>query len=373
MADLYDLIERVQVTLASSRRPEQEQLRDLHGALTDQIRRANRRLRECDDLLAKGHRTEAIQLAEQDPPLLDVVAILDFAEMPEWNDFVAELDLPVAPELQIEIAADLNRAYSDDAPLEQHLRRLRLYSLARSPLRTRIALLQKIAALDAGNPVWESDRRSYEEVRLRQIHEEFQTANRNRDLETLRELSAELRRKWLVKPGKQMIGRVNQAIKVLQGEAVLKRLAQITRDLNDARDDDDLGHAAELAAEWGSVAKSFPDSDEVRDLRTQARKTLEWVKEQKGRLAEKDDFKRAVQRLRRAVDSGHDLTELERRYKAVSRFRSSKISPAIQDEYEQAVRECRRRRKLRLIIAASSIAGGAVIIGVLFLIWKLGS
>lgn len=39
MADLYDLIERMQVTLASSNRPAKEQLRELHGELTDEIDR----------------------------------------------------------------------------------------------------------------------------------------------------------------------------------------------------------------------------------------------------------------------------------------------------------------------------------------------
>ena len=95
--------------------------------------------------MAKGLRSEAIQLAEQEPPLLDVVAILDFPELPEWNDFVAELGLTVAPELQIEIAADLNRAYSDDGPLKAHMKRFRISSLSRAPLKTRIALLRKIA------------------------------------------------------------------------------------------------------------------------------------------------------------------------------------------------------------------------------------
>src|SRR5687768_11341779 len=138
MADLYDLIERMQVTLASSVQPAKDQLRELHGELSEQIRRTNKRLRECDALMAKGLRTEAIQMAEQEPPLLDVVAILDFPELPEWNDFVAELGLTVAPELQIEIAADLNRAYSDDGPLKSLLQRFRLSSLSRAPLKTRI-------------------------------------------------------------------------------------------------------------------------------------------------------------------------------------------------------------------------------------------
>jgi hypothetical protein len=192
MADLYELIERIQVTLASSSSPAKEHLREMHGDLVEQIRRTNKRLRECDSLMAKGLRGEAIQLAEQEPPLLDVVAILDFPELPEWNDFVAELGLTVAPELQIEIAADLNRAYSDDGPLKAHLKKFRVSSLSRDPLKTRIALLRKFAEVDSANSIRESDLRNYEEVRQRQIKDQFQIACKTRNFGELREIAKEL-------------------------------------------------------------------------------------------------------------------------------------------------------------------------------------
>ena len=137
IAEIQELLESVRVTLASSMNPDREQLDRFHNELDAEIRSANKRLRECDTLLADGHRSEAIQLAEQEPNLLELVSILDFPELPEWNDFVAELGLTVTPELQIDIATDLNGAYADDEPLERLMRRFRVHSLARAPLRSR--------------------------------------------------------------------------------------------------------------------------------------------------------------------------------------------------------------------------------------------
>ncbi|HAD61294.1 MAG TPA: hypothetical protein DCG12_18805, partial [Planctomycetaceae bacterium] len=133
IAEIHELLESVRVTLASSMNPDREELERLHTELDGEIRIANKRLRECDALLAEGHRSEAIQLAEQEPNLLEVVSILDFPELPEWNDFVVELGLTVTPELQIDIATDLNGAYSDDAPLERLMRKFRVLSLGRAP------------------------------------------------------------------------------------------------------------------------------------------------------------------------------------------------------------------------------------------------
>lgn len=371
MADLYDLIERMQVTLASSNRPAKEQLRELHGELTDEIRRTNKRLRECDALMAKGLRTEAIQLAEQEPPLLDIVAILDFPELPEWNDFVAELGLTVAPELQIEIAADLNRAYSDDGPLKSHLKRFRLSSLSRAPLRTRIAQLRKIAEIDSGNPIWESDLKGYEEVRQRQIKDQFQIANRNQDFEELREIAKELHGKWLSPPQKQFVQRVDQEVKSLQLKASQKRLAQLADDLLDAYDDKDLNWAAEVQNEWDKVMKTCGASDDVREFQKQVRPVLGWLSEQKKQLEVESKFREAVERLQRSIDGEHDLQELQRRFTAATRFAGFDLPEGVQEAYESVVENHQRKRKLRMIIIASSVAAAIVITGIVVLIWSL--
>ncbi len=281
MADLFELIEQVQVTLSSSHVPEKDQLHSLHKSLDNEIRNANKRLRECDALLAGGHRSEAIQMAEHEPALLDVVSVLDFAELPEWNDYVAELGLTVTPDLLVDVAADLNLAYVEDAPLERHMQQLRLYSLARAPLRNRIDLLRKIARLDVTNSVWETDRRSYEEERLRQIKDEFREAKQNNDNEKLRELAAELRGKWLVQPPKKFINSIIRAVRELESVHAISQLRNVAEDLRAAREQGDLDWATQLNEKWNSLAKNCTDdSKEFRELSATARQTLNWVKQQ---------------------------------------------------------------------------------------------
>ena len=45
----------------------------------------NERLRQCGALLHKGLRSEAIQLCEMEPNLLEVAASLDFPERSQWD------------------------------------------------------------------------------------------------------------------------------------------------------------------------------------------------------------------------------------------------------------------------------------------------
>jgi len=71
----------------------------------------NRRLRECGDLLRKGHRSEAIQLAKIEPDLLDMVQLLEFPEREAW---LKHLSLAPPPELDLVIAAELNQAMLEE-------------------------------------------------------------------------------------------------------------------------------------------------------------------------------------------------------------------------------------------------------------------
>ena len=73
---------------------------------------ANERLRRCEGLLRRGLRSEAIQQAETEPVLLDVVAQLDFSDRQAWCNLLAQHGIAPPPLLAIELAAELNEAYA---------------------------------------------------------------------------------------------------------------------------------------------------------------------------------------------------------------------------------------------------------------------
>ena len=81
------------------------------------IDEANERLRQCGALLRKGLRSEAIQLCELEPNLLDVVGILDFPERDTWSELLSLHGLSSPTALMLEVAANLNEAYSVEQPL----------------------------------------------------------------------------------------------------------------------------------------------------------------------------------------------------------------------------------------------------------------
>src|SRR5690348_1690444 len=103
------------------------------------IRETNDRLHERDELLREVHRAQALEHCEQDPDLLQVVGLLDFAERPLWHAILQEAGFAPPSAVQLDIAGELNEAYNLEKPMEDLMRLHRLHALAGSPLKTRLS------------------------------------------------------------------------------------------------------------------------------------------------------------------------------------------------------------------------------------------
>ena len=341
MSDIHELIESIRVTLTSSLNYKQEELLELHEQLDGHIRSANKRLRECDSLLANGHRSEAIQLAEQEPNLLELVGVLDLPELLEWNDFVAEYGIRVAPELQIEIATDLNHAYSDDTPLEGLLNRLRVYSIGRSPLRIRIDILRKISKLDVESPHWQDDLKAYEKLRIRQMTDEIRTAQENHDYGTLKEIQKEItEKKWSVKPKDSLLQKVQGSLKVAQQGESLVRLQTIYQGLSAAMKNNDIESAELLAEDWNNtLGKCDHESPQFRKIYERATPVMQWIEKHYNAQEAEDEKKQRLDKFTRMLRSPRASVEvLENRFAnpSVDRratihhpFRSAAVNPQV--------------------------------------------
>jgi hypothetical protein len=75
-------------------------------------REAEQRLESCAAMLEKGSEYQALQLAEAEPVLLDMIAALSFAEAQEWSSFCAANQLQVPVKFDSKALDALDRLYS---------------------------------------------------------------------------------------------------------------------------------------------------------------------------------------------------------------------------------------------------------------------
>ncbi|MFT5523041.1 MAG: hypothetical protein ACI9HK_000985 [Pirellulaceae bacterium] len=335
----------------------------------------NGRIRDIGLLLQRGLRSEAIHQAEIEPPLLDVVTILDFLELPQWLDLTTRLGIPRAPALLIDTAAELNDAYADEKPLENLLRTHRLLAIGRAPIAARIATLRKIAKFDFRNNVWNDDLKEYEAVRFVELRGEISLACKQNNLKALTALKSELDNSdWLCEPPHELIDYAQKQAGALFTDKSRERVADLARRLQAAMNALDFELAEQLIPKWQTCLQHARLNAADPSVMT-AQRVLEWVEQERAAHAEQEEADYLRQREQSELDDFKaavkgDVTEkklLQRREQL--RRAGVKIPKFLDGQYNERLKQLRRKR----FIFYAAVAGGSVfaIALVFVLVWLI--
>ncbi len=358
MMDISRTIDEIRSFLQSDDQTFREELRALAAGYREGCIAADRRLKQCQRLLAQGLRSEALHEADDEPKLLDLLTSLDFPERPDWEDIVATYGLESAPRIDHELATALIEAYGEGDPLADLLRQHRLLALSRASLPRRIAVLGKIAAMDPNNAIWDEDLRAYEKTRFREVAKEAEAASRKRDANTLSRLMVELRdTPWRERPPDALTQAVNVAERKARRDAARDELVRIAALLHDAHGalDPDRGRAARQ--QWEHQAKTAK-LDPRDPILTDAEPALSWLEQRDSRERTEAEYRLALAELEAALDDAVEPDELERLGAAVLRFEKG-MPEQLERRYHTRRREfdlnANRKRQLIFGVAAVSV------------------
>lgn len=319
MAEPQRIVEDIRAFLNSSEQTFRDGLKQYAQDYADACAQVNDRLRRCDDLLTRGLRSEAIQLAEAPPVLLDLVTLLDFPERPRWEQIVQAYNLTPPPPLRLTSAEAVNKAYADERPLENLLRSHRRLALVRAPLRDRINLLRQLNQMDRTNPAWPEQIGLLERARHQQIESAVGTALQSHNLNDLFGLWEELRNPdWQAPPPGPLVERVADEVKRHNHERNVQLLESTSVDLARAHATRDRAEALKLRDQWLRVSSQIALLPEDPASRRVA-PALRWLADLEQREAAQVAFQNDVGRLEAAIvgDPPASAAELERLYEAV--------------------------------------------------------
>jgi hypothetical protein len=312
----------------------------------------NERLHQCASLLRQGLRSEAIHLAEIEPNLLDVTALLDFPERPQWDAMTSRCGIAAPTPLMIEAAAALNEAYALERPLSALLQQHRLLALARGPLTARIKVLRRLAALDANNPIWHEDLQTFEQERQKQIQEEVKVAAQAGDSDALASLDAELSSPdWKNPPPPALLKSAAEAKRALHYWAVQSQLEELATALTAARNSARLDLGRTLYNRWQETIASSAWQPH-QQLAERAAPALQWVGENLEREA-------AETALAGAVDDERSATRLQELHSHAVKF--GKLPPKLEERYFARLGKLQRAARLRRWLLGVGIAAGVAV------------
>ncbi len=280
-------------------------------------REANNRLSRCVDCLKKNMLSEALHVAEADPPLLDICAELDFVGIERWRELCRENGLAIPAAIDSNALNLLNDAYGSGLALEPMLKEYRRAVREQNTKRS-VRLLRRIAEKDANNKQWLSDLRAFELKRAGEIADEAIAAERAEDSDRLGALLVELGDAWSVPPPPGIMVDVEGRLRKLNAARATVRERDTVSKLSKAYAALDMDVAGEAIAEYETLTKDR-DFTPVEALRTQYEEAAEWWRQERDKRQRIEQFETAVAGLQDAVERT-DVVKISETLNILARF-----------------------------------------------------
>lgn len=327
----------------------------VQNRLIEFVHSTNKRLRKCDQLLRSGLRSEAIQEAETEPNLFDIVAELDFPAWDGWRRQVTGLGFAAQPELLFDIAADLNEAYNLQRPLEKLLRKHRVFALARSPLADRIPILRAIVEKDPENDLWRQDLAEYENARFRELEKELKASSVKQDFRVVKRIHSEIRNaNWSVTPTVSLVEKVEESYQTLIAENAMSKLSELASRVDAAFSAFDRDKTTKLRTKWDNYF-SLAAGEERHELNDIVSPAFKWLDEELEVEEESTRRRQAFANLEAALDDDQVTKAKILRLHAVADRFDEKVSNRLERRFNERIRRFEIVEKRKTFTVVTSI------------------
>jgi hypothetical protein len=370
MADYQQLVDEIRYVLLAGDHAVGERLERIASSYAEACDDVNRQLRRCELFLQKGLRSEALQFADVEPPLRQIVAILNFSERAQWDQFTVACGLPSAPRLLLATATALKDAYSNVQPLEPLLRKHRELALSHASLRERLAVLRELKQGDGNPSSWDEEIAGLERARIDELEAEVRQALHEDEAEDLNRLREEIRATpWIVPAPLRLLQTVEWATRQRESERLRQSLETLAGDIHDAVAAYDVERVKDLRRQWNEAVKS-DNLASTDPLWSRVSGSFDWLAEQEQRQAEEREQKGALHELESALGRRSTLAEIERLYRTVVMLDGRGVPEEVEQRYRvkvQSLQAASRRRNRILgvvLLMGTGVAGVLIWLGI---------
>ncbi|MDB4386266.1 hypothetical protein N9Z47_02760 [bacterium] len=345
-----------------------EFLQELSEELGEAIESVNSRLTHVVKILSDGYRDEAIEIAEQEPSLQDLVSQLDMPEREQWDLLMDESMMEKSPQLLMGAADQLELAYEERAKLETLLKKHRLLALGQAPLRPRIQILQRLAEQDPTNPIWIDDSAMLQRARLAQIKTEFQIARSKNRKEKLQALTEELSGDWDIPISKHLKQEVAGVSDKLAQIKARDQMSEVAHQLNECLLEFDDETARGLRERWlqlDQIARLTPDDDVLK----LGNEPLRWLKEVDEDDEKNKSYELALSKLELGIEENLPIEQLDQRIYEAQKYEREIPETLVHrvNSYREGL-ESKHRRKNFGIVGVSLTVLVVLITAIIFFV-----
>lgn len=369
MADYLRTVEYLRDIRTAPVTAASDELRQAAAEYAQLCTQANERLRRCTTLLQQGLRSEALQLSNEEPNLLDLVAALDLPDASVWADICQQFDLPLPPPLQLDRAALINDAVNGAPSLEELLTRHRHLALERAPIRERLAVMRQVAQIDGTSSFWDKDIRAAERARIKEMRLECQAAVRDNDAAGISELAGEVEKgDWREPIPPDLQKAVGDAFGMMMKSEVEGKLHGILQRLHSAFAAKNYDECRDLVQQSKQILEATGVDHVSTPIVNQFQPVTQWLQKEGELRARNQAFISACGNFQAMLDGGAPTDQLSQAYATLGQY-GNDVPENLTARYSQLVSgRSRSIGRKRLIRFGLGLLAAAVVFAIVYFI-----
>jgi len=367
LTGLRELMEKIRDAVTQPENWDTQQLEELAARFVQFCNPVFAQLEQCITLIHLGQRSEALRLADMQPPLLDLLQILSAPEYTTWRTLCEGFGFAVPPPFPEQKVSELNEAYAKGKRVAPLLRALRTMAIRRASLGDRLKILRQLNRLEPDNVAWREDLEQWEKARLDDIATGLRSAENQRNIPLLLSWVEELTSKdWVVTVPPDLVRMARVAHEQVVREQALQELRQVAERLHQAYVAFDVSTARALRAQWETLFKlALPNKDDP--VWSQAGPALQWLQAQEEKTRLEAARLKAVAKLEKALENKVSPEYLERLHDQATRA-GVELPVELERRYQITLEAARQsqaqKRRLLYVLGFSVLIGPSLALAI---------
>ncbi|MBQ9338353.1 MAG: hypothetical protein IJS14_13765 [Lentisphaeria bacterium] len=356
----HQLIVRLKAFLNSTELIDSPTSRELYRAYCALNNSAVERLVECEVLLQKKQKIEAVVLAQQDPNLFDLIDSLLF---PERKDLLVLADLydwAIPNEINPALVTKLKQAVGEMDNLRPLLTEFR--RIARTDqVKNKLHLLREIFRIDKGNPEWRLPLIEVENQYLSQIIAEAQRTIEEQDHSRLEQIYNELKNTgWLVTVPTIVFQKIEKIITEHRRSEARKGAQAILEKINNAYGAYDVVELEDAVVCWNEHCRRYdytPGENETAQLN----EALAYLNSEKDKQKAQHEFQSILETISVLMNSSAPLSEVDKNWAKAESF-GFEIPAYLANRVAKYRIDIEREQRTAAVVRSLKIIGAAAVI-----------
>lgn len=349
--------------------PQTDSIAAIRDVLEEHIRACNQRLAQLAGWCDRGLVAEAASVERAFPDLCRTAEYLTLRDRRlEWDQACLSAGIELNSRIESSHLMRVSAAVAEAGSLESEIAALQRATLSRASLTSRLSALRSLLEATPRNPALVKMSSQFEIASLVQLESECRAAATNHDLATLEQAASSISDLgWGTRLPRDFGAWLQDQLRLNRNLSAQRSYSTLASRIRAAHAAHDLALLGMLEDEVAKVEArmGYRPSDELRE---QMRPGMEWLADERQRLRKAKELQDDIETLRRAMDRGDTLPQLEPMRAAVLSHDEG-IPEDLEVRYQttaQLWRRARRRRSIA-ITGIAAVAACAVVAALAFL------